>query len=161
MDRYRVSLSLTNDLNPPHKETFETWDAASRFALDTLDRINLNKQFDDGGARDIIRRARLARTERLGVFPLYDETGDVRYVLTVAAVVPEDDLPALTPELAEQLRKVRENGSVNMLDISGVQVVADDLACYALVVFISDVLSLPRRLRNVAWMRALAEFPAS
>jgi hypothetical protein len=159
MDHYRVSLALTNDNNPPAKETFETWDAAARFALDTLDRINGGNRFDDGGARDIIRRARMQHTERFGVFPLYDETGDVRYVLTVAAVLPEDDLPSITPEVAEQLEKVRQDGSVNMMQIADVQFVADKLACYALVVFCQDVMELKRRGRAVAWMRALAAFP--
>jgi hypothetical protein len=41
-------------------------------------------------------------------------------------------------DVFEGLEAVRESGQVNMLDARGVQVVANDLECYALVVWLED-----------------------
>lgn len=45
---------------------------------------------------------------------------------------------AHTEEIIEQLEAVRADGRTNMLDMGGIQVVADDLGLHALVVWIED-----------------------
>ena len=45
----------------------------------------------------------------------------------------------ITDTILEQLGQVREDGRTNMLDRKGVQVIADDIECHELVVWLEDV----------------------
>lgn len=63
--------------------------------------------------------------------------------------------------ITRELAKVREDGRTNMLDVSGVQVIANDLECYALVMFCEDVKQLSQTQRGQVWMQALTRMAGS
>lgn len=44
----------------------------------------------------------------------------------------------MTSKVREQILKVRDSGRTNMLDINGVQVVANDLCLFELVVYLTE-----------------------
>jgi hypothetical protein len=58
-------------------------------------------------------------------------------------------------EVIEQLSQVRSSGMANMLSLNDVQIAANALECYALVVFAEDVKELPQSERGKTWMAAL------
>ncbi len=76
---------------------------------------------------------------------------------TLDALATSMTTEALTASarVLEQLAAVRAGGTVNMLDIRGVQVAADEGGLWALVLFCEDVLDLPRGQRGEVWMDAL------
>lgn len=61
----------------------------------------------------------------------------------------------LTTDIVEELRKVRESGRANMLDIRSVQLVARDLDLHCLVVWAQNLQGLPRSSMTATWMDAL------
>ena len=65
-----------------------------------------------------------------------------------------DDL-RITTQILDQLEKVRESGRANMASVRDVQVAANALDCYAVVVFCQDVLDTRGRERTAAWTEAL------
>lgn len=63
----------------------------------------------------------------------------------------------VTDEIINQLRKVRENGGANMMDIRSVQIVANKLRLYALVTWAQDVQGLPRSQMAKLWTDTLVK----
>lgn len=61
----------------------------------------------------------------------------------------------VTDEIINQLRKVRDDGGANMMDIRSVQIVANKLNLYALVVWAQDVQGLPRSQMAKVWTDTL------
>lgn len=69
-----------------------------------------------------------------------------------------DDVPELTPVIVEQLEKVRRSGLANMMSVAEVQVAANSLGCYGLVVFCSDVMDVASVYKRAeTWTAALKQ----